>query len=995
MRNSVGLFKVLLVMASLISSIACTGHGQRPAAPATLVNHEQFATGYSNPGRNGGMLSAFRLHFSPDLGSCKVENLSTRSATHQGDLYSFDLGRLSEAFPFATAEQITETGLDIAINPSQLFEVTGIGLTPEHDLIVDWQHRHPFPIPESSTLTQNQDPLRNRADLGYTGRLVYLTHFDDASVDFFSSPPFPRGPDSEIPVRLNPSAILEPDGFMHLDGKMADNNKLFSTTISNDFSFNPNENNTFPYQLLANDGLDFFGQGPFTGNRLGFQGASTFILENPGGNPRGNYGDAAGWQFPNLAAAEHGNRFFNWTGYDFVHAGQKVNNTFTISADYLASHQYSLDVALFIKFSTPMRDPTIKQYFPPEATDITSWGYMLPHSALDASVARALPSSQISLPATANRFTLRMELRDWDARALEASAAPLRDQLDQVVPGSVQLVGFGASGPPIARVIVPRVLDTEFLSTPMELSVLPGHSGAPDDPLIYEGTFPLPGVVQPELLGVDIPGLVEFVDPEALSYTALASQYEVLGFDGNGGGTLGVHLTNDHADLPVTYQRFFLRFGGCESTSPGLDDPRRVIESTTFCTMGDPAVNGTNVGRFTCLARIPETMANKAGWFAIAYKDFRIAFPVTNPPDDCLESGLVLALVPPLSSDLDDPVFITVSPSERTSFTAIVANTSGVTVAWRNDSEGALYVRHLPATELGNPIPAMSAAVIVDNDNVIGHISMANHGTANRVALAYMATDYDLKVARSVDPPFLGATPFTTEFVDTPSQRGDFSSILEFPSATSRMTVSYFDADEFSLRVARSSASIELTHDWSNRGVVDTGGALGGAGRDTSLAVYQQRLAIGYRVGASGQSTYQWARATVADPTISDWQAGLMIDNTSGSGFEGTLLVVNPASNPATEELVAVYRRGNTMGGPQTLFLARAACSSLPSSEQDWATFQLFGVGSPANDNIGQFADAVMFDDPLFEGDSLAITSWDSEIGGSTQAASLIRTRGF
>ena len=216
------------------------------------------------------------------------------------------------------------------------FRVSQLETQPNGDLRVDFTHAHPFDAPDFTAPVTGM----NRADLGYTAKLLILSSSDVHSRSFFSG------------ISADPSLITDPDGY----------------SLVGDLLRNPAGNNTvYPYVLLADDGQD---------NRVGVSN---------GGNPEGNF-DAAvgGWQRSNIGPESIG-----WTGYDFVHGGQTVTNSFTVAAERLES-TVSLPLAILIKYTDPRGDTDRGTRFPPEEADVFKFAYRAPVAAFD--------NSKITLP---------------------------------------------------------------------------------------------------------------------------------------------------------------------------------------------------------------------------------------------------------------------------------------------------------------------------------------------------------------------------------------------------------------------------------------------------------------------------------------------------------------------------------------------------------------------------------------------------------------------
>ena len=415
--------RFLATSASVLTLSYLVGCASNPAIPESENSAPQ-------PAPTGGvagdqfMTPPMQLRIDPDAMSAEVE-----------------FSRMGEAQP----PQAISFDFDIAnfVTPAS-FVITGVGLDGDGNFVVDFQHSHPFPAADIAQPVS----ATNRADLGYTGRLLVLS----------SSPPqlFFDGT-----VRLEPSLVRRPDGFVN-PGDLLQNDEFRLA-------------NTFPYVLLADEEQD---------NRVGISN---------GGDPEGNYAAASGgWQQVNL-----GNDGNAWTGFDFIHGGQTISNSFTLDRQALLTNNNVVDLVFLIKYTDPrgMGGPDLR--LPPESIDVTEFAYRLPFAALDNSQIEI--SDPLEMDSTAGHMdTFGIEIRDWDTRADEAGDADLADETD------VALIQPGASGIPTVRLDAPDVL-----SAPASLTGLRG-TGAIGDEMVFGADitqdFDLP---QGQYYGV-----VEIVDKE-------------------------------------------------------------------------------------------------------------------------------------------------------------------------------------------------------------------------------------------------------------------------------------------------------------------------------------------------------------------------------------------------------------------------------------------------------------------------------------------------
>lgn len=325
--------------------------------------------------------------------------------------------------PVRTTAQGELFDLDIAPFTNQnSLRISGLQRTADDHLKVEFHHAHPFPACSDPAGTPNG--FSNRADLGYTGRLLLLVNSQVQS--FFNGE-----------VLLDPTLVVNSDGYLKAG-------HLLATPLPNA--------NTFPYVLLADELED---------NRIGVSN---------GGNPMGNYNlNGRGWDQSNIAGPSGNN---GWTGFDFVHQGQTVRNTFTLSGPAVAANgnMYSLKAAIVIQYTDPRGpgDPpspsTRKSNRLPRAGGTAlDFAYRLPHAALDiAKISEPAPLQVVAL--TDRCDAQEVELRDWDrlATGTVADGATLGTESNV---GKIALAGnFTESTMPRVEFSVPAGLftNTEF-----------------------------------------------------------------------------------------------------------------------------------------------------------------------------------------------------------------------------------------------------------------------------------------------------------------------------------------------------------------------------------------------------------------------------------------------------------------------------------------------------------------------------------------------------
>lgn len=315
--------------------------------------------------------------------------------------------------------------------------------TPGGDLELTFRHSHPFPAPDANAAITAQ----NRADLGYTGRLLILA--EGTSQVYFGGE-----------VRLDPTLVADADGYLHPGDLLA------TTGLTN---------TAFPYVLLADEAED---------NRLG---------QSNGGLMHGSYEPlAGGWQRSNIGTGT------GWTGFDFLHGGQSIDNTFTLRESALGSGPVDLQLAILIKYTDPRGQGGRSRRLPPPTPDVFAFAYRLPYAALDASKVTSTTVASVGATAGASG-TLNLLLRDWDATALESAGSLVGEEPD------ITLVEAGAAGTPVALFDAPALSGSAAALLPAG-----GFSGEPGDEIPYTGLFLNALGTAPA--GI-VYGLVRFVDP--------------------------------------------------------------------------------------------------------------------------------------------------------------------------------------------------------------------------------------------------------------------------------------------------------------------------------------------------------------------------------------------------------------------------------------------------------------------------------------------------
>lgn len=415
----------LVVGIMLLTLVSCNRGGQDPLTPGqpalspTLGSLAgQFEVSHSL-GMAEGIPGGWTWTITADPPA--AEAVPWRSnATIQGKLFDLDVTSFFQGNPL---------------------QITGVRTDTAGDIVVDYQITHPFAAPDFTRPIS----ASNRADLGFSGRLIFLVDVPAAQVaqrSFFGGS-----------VIANTDVILNANHFM----------RPGTLLLADTGSFNAN---AFPVRLVV-DELRNAGQG----NRVGVPN---------GGDPRGNYNAAAGgWQRSNIGAANDG-----WTGYDVLHQGQRATSALTISKDFIGSTQAKFDVALMIKYTDPRgvpfpQNPQVRM--PQDPADPSVFAYRMPNGALDVSDIKykSLPTRVLTLGAASGASAeLTARVRDWDARAAETAEAVLANDAD------LAKVNLGTSGVPEVTLSAPALSASVF-----PLPTAGGQSGRPGDELELTGTI--------------------------------------------------------------------------------------------------------------------------------------------------------------------------------------------------------------------------------------------------------------------------------------------------------------------------------------------------------------------------------------------------------------------------------------------------------------------------------------------------------------------------
>lgn len=364
----------LLPIGALAFLLAGCQGGGSPAQPPSMANTTLSPT-YQLQSGSDSLVGLFTLQLDPAALQATVSAVrGSQAQPPQANTYDLDI----ENF----------------LRPDSL-RIRRVRRTPGGDLELTFRHSHPFPAPDVNAAITAQ----NRADLGYTGRLLILA--EGTSQVYFGGE-----------VRLDPTLVADADGYLNPGDLLA------TTGLTN---------TAFPYVLLADEAED---------NRLG---------NSNGGLMHGSYEPlAGGWQRSNIGTGT------GWTGFDFLHGGQSIENTFTLRGSALGSGPVDLQLAILIKYTDPRGQGGRSRRLPPPTPDVFAFAYRLPYAALDASKVTSTTFASVGTSAGASG-TLNLLLRDWDATALESAGSLVGEEPD------ITLVEAGAAGTPVALFDAPAL----------------------------------------------------------------------------------------------------------------------------------------------------------------------------------------------------------------------------------------------------------------------------------------------------------------------------------------------------------------------------------------------------------------------------------------------------------------------------------------------------------------------------------------------------------
>lgn len=366
------------------SMLGCQSRSADPLDPAGAVHPVPDSTApvWINGDRTEGMAGLWRVTVDSDALTGTLLPLDNRTAAANDDVYDLSIQNFTRPDSLRIRSVRRDAG----------------------QLLLDWQFTHPFAAPSNLA---GPATAANRADLGVSGRLIFLIDVPTATGNTWFA--------DDRPAIVNTAVVANPHGYFKPDGALPG-----LTTIAN----------TFPYQVLVDE----------TGN------GSRVGISN-GGQPTGNYSDAAGgWQQSNIGPGNNG-----WTGYGVLHQGQATAGTLALDLAAITGSPFTFDTTIFCAYNDPRMGANAQQKranrLPKNPVDVFAFAYRMPHGTQDIERITFLGDSGSGLVANEPSNTmLNFHIVDWDARGFETTFGDLAaDPL-------VSTVAAGESGPPSLRI---------------------------------------------------------------------------------------------------------------------------------------------------------------------------------------------------------------------------------------------------------------------------------------------------------------------------------------------------------------------------------------------------------------------------------------------------------------------------------------------------------------------------------------------------------------
>lgn len=418
-----------LVGAAAVALMGCSGSG--PVAPSGQGLNPAAGNVFVDTTGQLAQMAGPIVHFDLDVakGTAKVSPYSRKGSTI-GDLFLLNVDQFSCV---------------VAPDPSGTFQnFNGVANTVEFHYLV----KHPFAAPPNPTGAASAG---NRADLGITGRAVFLVDAPAGRVADATSAL--NKDDYEFTFGTN-TVVMDTKDILNADGYI-DPGALLAAG-SGDAGYTPQNGTTaYPYRVLVNDGV--------ADSRID-SATSTAIPR--GADSHGNW--TVGTPFNDVANATGG---IKWAGYGYLHQGQTAKNFVVINI--ASGSSVSLNAMVIANYADPRggATPAERKANRLPSGDATKFAYKAPHCAVDDEHVAFGTLSAASLgAAAASTVTSDISVVDQDANAtVDATAtAPL----DSV---------------PFASGVASITLASDELGAQVAVGTSTG-TGSYETPLTYAGT---------------------------------------------------------------------------------------------------------------------------------------------------------------------------------------------------------------------------------------------------------------------------------------------------------------------------------------------------------------------------------------------------------------------------------------------------------------------------------------------------------------------------
>ncbi|MEO7993306.1 MAG: hypothetical protein ABI743_02820 [bacterium] len=324
-----------LALSSLTAALlsGCSGSTAGPVIPSsTPLPVPQWQPATDPDGLQIANAGEFRFHIDVPHMSVTVEPLQ-RTGSTIADLYYLNVNQFGVGVGHPS------------LGPYDPFDQT---------IVLKYEVWHSFPAPSNPT---GPASASNRADLGITGRVVFLVDAPDSrttsDLDFRYTGDY-EFPFTAGPVVLNPKAIRNPDGYYDPAG-MTDHVRLNGTTA-------------YPFKVLVDESDPNARTNTADGTPIP-RGASS----------QGNWSFDDPWSSLALVTPNR----LGWTGYGFLHQGQSAKNSMQVSVDP-NNPAFSMDAVVIASYVDPRGGSNAAQRrinrLPGEGR---TFKYNVPHGATD------------------------------------------------------------------------------------------------------------------------------------------------------------------------------------------------------------------------------------------------------------------------------------------------------------------------------------------------------------------------------------------------------------------------------------------------------------------------------------------------------------------------------------------------------------------------------------------------------------------------------------